>query len=432
MSPSQHHTSAKHKKHLDILDPVHEYIKVLDHEIAIIDHPLFQRLRRIRQLSGVYLTYPSAQHTRFEHSLGTMHIADQAGRTLIEKSMMSTDELFLLRLAALLHDVGHGPFSHLFEEVLRRSHTSHEEFGKRLIHESEIGDILSENGYDKRVITDIAFGTSKYQYMNSIISGVLSADMMDYLRRDSYFTGAQMGRTEHQRIIQAFVVHKNELAIDQSALYSFESIMHARYQMFKAVYFHRTVRAADVMLLEALRLSDDVLGFTKFDLQKIPNLTDEPVLYMMATTDIAQLARARSLATDYQYRRLLKCAFEYIAMSRQKLQGIDPERLRSTISDASGVPESEIFVDSSATPSIPLAPSKNESSHIFVIPHKHHTDDSADGTHYNDIQAQKMPISDIPSVNAISGFMNILRVYTTPKYHNNVEITTQKILDDIS
>lgn len=407
------------ERHLDIIDPIHQYIRVFDREAAIIDHPLFQRLRRIRQLSGAHLTYPSAQHTRFEHSLGVMHIASQAGHMLMDKGMMDADRLALLRLAALLHDIGHGPFSHLFEEILRHSHTSHEAFGRRLILESEIGDILSRYGYGKREIAGIAFGTSRYQYMNQIISGALSADMMDYLRRDSYFTGAQMGRTEHQRILQSLEVYKRELAIERSALYSFESMMHARYQMFKAVYFHRTVRAAEVMLLEALRMADAEFGFTTFDLDAMPNLTDEPVLSMIATTEVPGLARARSLAADYQNRRLLKCVFEHIVTSRRNLQRIKPDALRAAISGASGVAESEIFVDSSVTPSIPLAPSKNESNHIVVS-----------GRGKGRPAAERMPISDIPSVHAISGFMNILRVYTRQRHRNKVEIATRATLDD--
>ena len=427
-------TAAPAKRYLDIIDPIHGYIRVFDREVAVIDHPLFQRLRRIRQLSGAHLTYPSAQHTRFEHSLGVMHIASQAGHMLMDKGIMDPDRLALLRLAALLHDIGHGPFSHLFEEILHLSHSSHEQFGRRLILESEIGDILSRHGFGKREVVDVAFGTSGHQYMNQIISGALSADMMDYLRRDSYFTGAQMGRTEHQRILQSFDVHKRELALERSALYSFESMMHARYQMFKAVYFHRTVRAAEVMLLEALRISDAEFGFTTFDLDDVPNLTDEPVLSMMATTDIPGLARARSLAVDYQNRRLLKCVFERIITSRRKLQGIKTGRLRSEISDASGVPESAIFVDSSATPSIPLAPSKSESSHILVVSPRSGggSGGSSSSRRRRGKEAERMPISDIPSVHAISGFMNILRVYTTSRYRNKVEIATRSTLDDIS
>ena len=117
------------KIHLDIIDPIHDFIRVYEHELSIIDNPIFQRLRRIRQLSGAHLTYPAAQHTRFEHSLGVMHIAGQAGQALSEKGIFkSDDDVKILRLAGLLHDIGHGPFSHLFEEIIQEKKISHEDF----------------------------------------------------------------------------------------------------------------------------------------------------------------------------------------------------------------------------------------------------------------------------------------------------------------
>ena len=103
------------KKHLDIIDPIHNFDRVYDSELKIIDTPIFQRLRRIRQLSGAHLIYPGAQHTRFEHSLGVMHIASMAGHALYEKGLISVDDVQNLRFAGLLHDIGHGPFSHIFE-----------------------------------------------------------------------------------------------------------------------------------------------------------------------------------------------------------------------------------------------------------------------------------------------------------------------------
>ena len=139
------------KQFLDIVDPIHDFIRVYSTELKVIDSPIFQRLRRIRQLSGAHLTYPSAQHTRFEHSLGVMHIAGQASNALKEKGFLTTDQIQEIRLAALLHDVGHGPFSHLFEEVLQlKKKISHEDIGKKIIQESEIGDILSKGGLIKR------------------------------------------------------------------------------------------------------------------------------------------------------------------------------------------------------------------------------------------------------------------------------------------
>jgi len=408
------------KNHLDIIDPIHDFIRVYDHELAIIDNPIFQRLRRIRQLSGAHLTYPAAQHTRFEHSLGVMHIASQAGHALHEKGILKSDNIEILRLSGLLHDIGHGPFSHLFEEIIQKKKISHEDFGKEIILKSDIGDSLSKNGFDKKLITKVAFGDSKFQYMNEIVSGALSADMMDYLLRDGYFTGAEHAKIDHKRITQSLDVHKKKLALERSALYSFESMMHSRYQMFKAVYFHKTVRSAEVMLLEALRLSDDEFGFTNFNVNEFVNLTDEYVLSTLISSKSSKLKRARQLAQDYQNRKLLKCVFERILTGKTNLKKTRTDELRTSISKKSKIDENEIFVDSSVTPSIPLAPSKNESTSIILI-----TNENGKST------AKEMPISQIPVVSAISGFMNILRIYTHQKNRKKVEIAAKSILGDL-
>ena len=406
------------KNHLDIIDPIHDFIRVNTDELEIIDTAIFQRLRRIRQLSGAHLVYPGAQHTRFEHSLGVMHIAAQAGKTLHEKGILKLDDIEFMRLAALLHDIGHGPFSHLFEEVIRRRKISHEDFGKQIILKSEIGDILTRCGYDKNLITKIAFGDSKTQYMNEIVSGALSADIMDYLLRDGYFTGAEHAKADYKRITQSMDVYKKKLALEKSALYSFESMMHSRYQMFKAVYFHKTVRAGEVMLLEALRLSDDEFGFTSLNMDEYVNLTDEYLISKLLNVEpVSQKMRqAKQLVEDYQNRRLLKCVFERIMTGTNQLSKTKTEEIRTKVSKKSKVNEDEIFVDSSVTPSIPLAPSKKESDTIILISEEQ-----------GKSSAQEMPISKIPLVSAMSGFMNILRIYTNDKNRNKVEIAAKSI-----
>ncbi|MCA9811628.1 MAG: HD domain-containing protein [Nitrosarchaeum sp.] len=408
------------KNYLDIIDPIHDFIRVYDNELPLVDNPIFQRLRRIRQLSGAHLAYPAAQHTRFEHSLGVMHIAGLAGNALYEKGIIKPHDIKILRLAGLLHDIGHGPFSHLFEEIIQKKKISHEDFGRKIILQSEIGDNLTKNGYDKKLIARIAFGDSKHQYLNEIVSGALSADMMDYLLRDGYFTGAEHAKIDHKRITHSLEVYRHKLALERSALYSFESMMHSRYQMFKAVYFHKTVRAAEVMLLEALRLSDDEFGFTSFDLDEYINLTDEYVLLKIISSKSSKLRHARHLAMDYQNRKLLKCVFERIYTSPSSLTKTKTNEIRSLLSKRSKVDENEIFVDSSVTPSIPLAPSKKESKHIILVNHEKSRS-----------LATEMPISKIPLVSAISGFMNILRVYAFQKNRNKIEIAAKSILGDL-
>ena len=410
------------RKYLQIVDPIHDFITIDKNELNIIDTPVFQRLRRIRQLAGAHLVYPGAQHSRFEHSLGTMHIANQAATILKEKKFLDSEDVTNLRLAALLHDIGHGPFSHLFEEVLqKKKRISHEEIGARLILKSEIGDLLTKAGFDKGFLSKLAFGNSKYQFMNEIISGGLSADMMDYLLRDGYFTGAEHAKIDFMRIINSLDVHNKKLSLDRSALYSFESMMISRYQMFKAVYFHKTVRAAEVMLLEAMLLADNELQLTTSDLKKYVLLTDEFVISKLVSLPQknSELKRARQLAIEYQERKLLKCVYEKI-FTHPRMGKVNALVLQSEIAKKSKVDEAEIFVDISKTPSIPLSPAKKESQSIILTSKKGESPK----------EAYELPISEIPLVSAISGFMDMLRVYTRQQFRKKDEMAAQVILGE--
>ena len=408
--------------HLDIIDPIHDFVRVYDNELKIIDTPIFQRLRRIRQLSGAHLIYPGAQHTRFEHSLGVMHIASMAGQALAEKGIVSSDDIQNLRLAGLLHDIGHGPFSHLFEEIFEEKRKiSHEDLGRDIILKTEIGDIISKNGFDKKLITKLAFGDSKLQFMNEIISGVLSADMMDYLLRDGYFTGAEHAKIDHHRLTHSLDVYKNKLALDKSSLVNFETMMISRYQMFKAVYFHKTVRAGEVMLLEAMDLAEGELGLSSMNLDEYLQLSDDVILAKLLNLPEhnSKLKASKKIATDYLNRNLFKSVFESTltgkAITKKRMQ-----ELRGEVSKKSKIDINEIFVDSSNTPSIPLSPSKKESKSIILLEN--------DG---NKTTAKEILISQIKLVSAMSGFMKILRVYTPAKNRKKVEMAAKSILGDL-
>ena len=408
--------------HLDIIDPIHDFVRVYDNELKIIDTPIFQRLRRIRQLSGAHLIYPGAQHTRFEHSLGVMHIASMAGQVLAEKGIVSSDDIQNLRLAGLLHDIGHGPFSHLFEEIFEEKRKiSHEDLGRDIILKTEIGDIISKNGFDKKLITKLAFGDSKLQFMNEIISGVLSADIMDYLLRDGYFTGAEHAKIDHHRLTHSLDVYKNKLALDKSSLVNFETMMISRYQMFKAVYFHKTVRAGEVMLLEAMDLAEGELGLSSMNLDEYLQLSDDVILAKLLNLPEhnSKLKASKKIATDYLNRNLFKSVFESTltgkAITKKRMQ-----ELREEISKKSKIDINEIFVDSSNTPSIPLSPSKKESKSIILLEN--------DG---NKTTAKEILISQIKLVSAMSGFMKILRVYTPAKNRKKVEMAAKSILGDL-
>jgi uncharacterized protein len=405
----------------EITDPVHQYIRFSDVERELVDTPIFQRLRRIRQLAGAHLVYPSAQHSRFEHSLGTMHVAGYAGETLLTKGYLDDEDLVQeLRLAALLHDIGHGPFSHLFEEVLEAScKRSHEDMGRKIISHSEVSDIIKKYGYNSSDICKLSFGESNVKFFNEIIAGGLSADSMDYLSRDGFFTGVEYGKIDYHRLISSFeIVSNGHLAINRSALYSFESMLISRYEMFKAVYFHKTVRSAEVMLLHSMTLADKEMGLTDTSLKNYLDLTDEATIERICSFQNGNKIAVK-LAIDYRSRKLLKCVYEkflhkrdklYRKMNRQALHDLGRQ-----IADVAEVDESSVFVDASRAPSMPLTPTKKEIRSVFLVDKE---------------RAYETPISEIPLIDSITGFLDMLRVYTTAENRNVVERSTKKVLGE--
>jgi HD superfamily phosphohydrolase len=404
----------------EITDPIHRYIRFSETEREIVDTVIFQRLRGIRQLAGAHLVYPSAQHSRFEHSIGTMHIAGYAGETLFSKGYFGDeDKVQQLRLAALLHDIGHGPFSHLFEEVLMEKHNmNHEDMGKYIISRSEISDILGRHGYNSSDICKLSFGQSNIQFFNEIISGALSADMMDYLPRDGLFTGVEYGKIDYHRLISSFeVTTDGHLAINKSALYSLESMLISRYEMYKAVYFHKTVRSAEVMLLRSIMLADEQLNLTDKSLNKYLSLTDEITLERIRLLGNDNKSAVR-LAQDYKSRKLLKCVYEKFLHSHDKLNRKLHAKalfgLESRISEIAQLKkENTVFVDASSASSMPRTPTKEEISSILLIEKEHE---------------YETPVSEIPLIASIAGTLDMLRVYTTAENRDTVEECTNKVL----
>lgn len=404
----------------EITDPIHRYIRFSETEREIVDTVIFQRLRGIRQLAGAHLVYPSAQHSRFEHSIGTMHIAGYAGETLFSKGYFGDeDKVQQLRLAALLHDIGHGPFSHLFEEVLmEKQNMNHEDMGRQIISQSEISDILGKHGYNSSDICELSFGQSNIQFFNEIISGALSADMMDYLPRDGLFTGVEYGKIDYHRLISSFeVTADGHLAINKSSLYSLESMLISRYEMYKAVYFHKTVRSAEVMLLRSIMLADEQLNLTDKTLNKYLSLTDEITLERIRLLGNDNKSAAR-LAQDYKSRKLLKCVYEKFLHSHDKLNRKLHAKalfgLESRISEIAQLKkENTVFVDASSASSMPRTPTKEEISSILLIEKEHE---------------YETPVSEIPLIASIAGTLDMLRVYTTAESRDTVEECTNKVL----
>ena len=403
----------------EITDPIHRYIRFTELEREIIDTPVFQRLRKIRQLAGAHLVYPSAQHTRFEHSLGTMHLAGLAGQTLLDKGYIEKkDQLEGLRLAALLHDIGHGPFSHLFEEVLIGSGmptSSHENMGKKIIRETMIKDILEKYGYDSDCICNLSFGESPIMFYNEIMAGGLSSDIMDYLPRDSFFTGVEYGKIDYYRLISSFEVLSNgHLGINKSAINSFESMLISRFQMFKAVYFHKTVRSAEVMLLHSLLLADRQLNFSDLSVDEYIEYTDEKTIDIILS--LKNNDRAVKLAKDYKNRILLKCVYEKFLQNKGRSNNIKLTKRQNDVFNriikSLKIENDFVFIDISRAPSMPLTPSKRELNSIMLV-----GKDSEFETR----------TSEIPLIDSITGFLDMIRIYTTENNREKLEKALKNI-----
>ncbi|MFQ6010847.1 MAG: HD domain-containing protein [Nitrososphaerales archaeon] len=412
----------------EIRDPVHGYVIVNELEQKIIDNPVFQRLRRIRQLAGAHLTYPGAQHTRFDHSIGCIYLAGIATNSISNKIELSSEDAQEIKLASLLHDIGHGPFSHLFDEILvEKASIRHEELTKRIIAETEIRDILSSYSIDYKEISRLALGQSrkKPKFMNDIVAGILSVDSMDYLLRDSYFTGVEYGKVDVHRLINSFEVVNHSLALDQASLYAFEALMIARYEMFKAVYFHRTVRAGGIMLLRAMLLSDEALGFT--NLRNIGGYLDwGDEVALQKIVDLSprgneRLRTAKKLAKDFQDRKLLKCVYEKLVHRNDKMfskifsqQGVRKE-IALKIASVARVPHEEVYIDVPTAPSVPLTSERKAMTSLTMVSKREQS------SKHEMVRLESMPL-----IGSIVGFMDMVRVYT----HSRHRIAVEKAAND--
>lgn len=253
-----------------IRDPIHGLIPRYTDEIRIMDTRVFQRLRGIRQLAMAHLVYPGALHTRFEHSVGTMHVAARICQRLSEFGYIDEQETKLVRLAALLHDIGHGPFSHVSELLLDRHYDRdkikalpdreriHERITVQIIQENkEVGDVLSSEM--RTDIVNLLSDTGERDFKRDIVSGPLDADKIDYLRRDSYFAGVEYGRFDLEKIVDVCRVkpYRSEsyLVLHHEGVYAVEQFVMAKYHMGQQVYFHRVRSITDAMLVRGVTMA---------------------------------------------------------------------------------------------------------------------------------------------------------------------------------
>lgn len=248
-----------------IHDGVHGSMKITGLILDLVKTPEFQRLRNIRQLGLAYLVYPGANHTRFEHSLGAWHLA----RRLSQEIGLNEDESMLLQVGALLHDIGHGPFSHTFESIYKHYVKEHDHMrlgqdivlGKVNLTGSENGgripEIIESYDYDFTPVdvANLILGKHGKRYLGQMLHGDVDVDQLDYLVRDAHYTGVAHGIIDLERLMKVLRVHDNELVVDEKGVEAVEGMMVARALMYSRVYFHHTVKIAEGMLTRALEFA---------------------------------------------------------------------------------------------------------------------------------------------------------------------------------
>jgi HD superfamily phosphohydrolase len=411
----------------EIKDPVHGYVYITEEAKNIIDTYPMQRLRRLRQLAGSEIVYPGANHTRFEHCLGVMYLASKVLENPKISSVVSDEEVDMCQISALLHDVGHGPFSHVFEQLLIKDlEKTHEDITSWIIEKSELGDNLSKMGYKPQEVGALAVGKlhkADRAFLDQIISSAVDVDKQDFIVRDTYHTGAEYGFIDVYRLIHALDVLGENLAVELGALSALEAFMIARIESFKSIYFHRVGRAAQIMLATAMEKANSELGLTAFK-------TPEEYLALddyTAWTALKHCKASKEIISNLERRIMLKCAYERTFYEKDtmisNIFGRESYRrqMQSEIAKEAGVNVESVIID---VPTVPSVPYHNavlmESMEIPVFTRNQ--------------SGQKTPqrLSDFSKIfETLKGFMNILRVYTDATNREKVEKATAKILGKI-
>jgi len=411
----------------EIKDPVHGYVYITADEREIIDSYPVQRLRRLRQLAGAEYVYPGANHTRFEHSVGVMYLAGRVVENPNISQRISEDETEMVRIAGLLHDVGHGPFSHIFEYLLDKElGKTHEDMTLWIVKNSELKDILNKVGYEAEEIGKLAVGRlhkPKKAFLDQIISSSVDVDKLDFVVRDTYHTGAEYGYIDVFRLIQTLDVLGEDLAVDLGSLSALESFVIARIESFKSIYFHRVGRAAQIMLATAIEKANKELGLANFKTAEEYLAMDDYTVWTM----LKNCEKSSEIIKNLESRRLLKCAYERtfyekdIMVSNIFNREAYRKQLQADIAKEAQVETETVIIDVPTVPSVPYHHSVlMEPMEIPVF--------------YKTREGDRIPrrLSEISKIfDVLKGFINILRVYTEEKNREKVSNAASKILGEI-
>ena len=323
-----------------IRDPLHGSIELDPLVLELLDTPEMQRLRRIRQLGFSHLVYPGANHTRFEHSLGVYHLAKRVlGLMGIE------DPTF--EASSLIHDIGHAPFSHVSEELMQRYlGYGHQKIGD-IIKKSEIGDILSRNSISVGEILKCIDGKSP---IGRILSSEIDIDKMDYILRDSYYTGAAFGLVDCERLIRVIKIHNDEPVIELRGLQVAESLLVTRFLMYSAVYHHHVSRIAGSMFLKGLL---DLIESGKLSAQQMARMDEPEIEIFMQDAGGYPSWIIESLKNRRLFKRAIYTGVESFERGKRILDLRGKERrIEEEIGSKAGIDPEYIILDIPSLPEI--------------------------------------------------------------------------------
>ena len=333
-----------------IKDSVHDHIEISGVAEALLDTPTVQRLRRVNQLGTVVLVYPSANHTRFEHSLGVYHLADRA----LEHLGIEGQQAERVRAAALLHDVGHSPYSHNIEELLYRRTGKYHDDVYGLLDTGQVARILTEHGLNPDRVADLVAGKGE---LGQLVSGELDVDRMDYLVRDAHHTGVPYGTIDHQRLIRELCFVDGQLVLDEGNVQSAESLLLARALMNPTVYQHHVARIAKGMLRRA---TERLLDACAADAEEVRRMDEYE--FVATLRDCGACAEiARRLDDRDLYKRAVWAELDSVP---EHIVGADRgtrRELEREVATATGVDPAEIILD------VPDRPSMTESTSRVLV-----------------------------------------------------------------
>jgi len=352
------------QKEKTVHDPVHGSMRVSGLILDLMDTPELQRLRGIRQLGLAYIAFPGANHSRFEHSIGTAYLAGQ----IADELKLSKEEKGLLQASAVLHDVGHAPYSHTLEYLMtdylgedhmeitgrilqeKLSVCSEEERKKlRRLRVPSASDVLKRGGVSAMAVSNLLLGKHNKRYLGELLHGEIDVDQLDYLLRDSLYTGVALGMVDMDRLMRTLVIHKGKVAVLNKGVEAVEGLLTARSLMYSSVYFHHTVRVAEMMLANAV---DRALG--------MGGAIDSSSFYLMNDSQLMEgLSSLGGYPADIVFRIKCRLLFKPVYIEdRRELTGAEKSRylkrfgkwrqvqkIQNEIADEAGVERGYVILD---------------------------------------------------------------------------------------